>query len=68
MAGFPPTLGFISKFYLYLDIVICGNYELIVFCLGTNLISSFYYLRIIFTMFFEDNLNFFLCSKYYKKV
>ena len=53
MAGFPPTLGFVSKFYLFLEIGLSGHWELIIFGLFSNLLSSFYYLRIIFTMFFE---------------
>jgi NADH-quinone oxidoreductase subunit N len=64
MAGIPPLAGFFGKFFLFLASFKAGNHSLIVLGLILNVISTFYYLRIVKCMFFEGPnrlaTNFFL--------
>jgi len=50
LAGFPPTSGFIAKYFAFQAIVQAGHAELAVIGVLTSLISIFYYLRITFVM------------------
>jgi NADH-quinone oxidoreductase subunit N len=53
MAGIPPLGGFFAKFFLFLAAFKCGNFGLLILALTTNVISVFYYLRLVKLMFFE---------------
>jgi NADH-quinone oxidoreductase subunit N len=53
MAGIPPLAGFFGKFFLFLAVFQTGNFIVSIFVLITNVISVFYYLRLIKCMFFE---------------
>ncbi len=52
--GLPPTLGLVGKFYLFRAAVAGGFYGLAVIGVLTSLISAFYYLRVVFTMYMKD--------------
>lgn len=47
LAGFPPTIGFFMKFLIVKALVISGYLKLAVFVLYVNVISIFYYIRLI---------------------
>lgn len=55
MAGLPPLAGFFGKFFLFFSAFKAGNHSLIVLGLVMNVISAFYYLRIVKCLFFEDS-------------
>jgi len=52
--GLPPTLGLVGKIYLFRAAVEGGFYVLAVIRVLTSLISAFYYLRVIVTMYMRD--------------
>jgi NADH-quinone oxidoreductase subunit N len=59
LAGIPLTAGFIAKFYLVLEGVRSGLWLLAFSLVITTVISLFYYLRVIKTMFTpSDNIPF----------
>jgi len=53
MAGVPPLAGFFGKFFLFFSAFKAGNHSLLILGLIMNIISSFYYLRIIKCIFFD---------------
>jgi NADH-quinone oxidoreductase subunit N len=53
MAGIPPLIGFFGKFFLTLAAFKAGSHSLVVLAVIMNVVSTFYYLRIIKCMFFE---------------
>jgi len=53
LAGFPPTAGFIGKFYLFSAAVKAGQVWLVVAAVLNSLVSVFYYLRPVKAAFFE---------------
>jgi NADH:ubiquinone oxidoreductase subunit 2 (subunit N) len=53
-AGVPPLIGFFSKFYLFLFLINNYNYFLVFFILLSGVISSFYYVRIIRILLFNN--------------
>ncbi len=59
LAGFPPTIGFFAKFYLFIGLIKSGFiYITLIAVLGT-LISVFYYFRIIMFMYIKgENKDF----------
>ena len=52
--GFPPTLGMVGKFYLFRSVIDGGFIWLAIIGVLTSLISAFYYLRIVVTMYMKD--------------
>jgi len=54
LAGVPPTLGLIGKFYLFRVVVEGGYLWLALIGILTSLISAFYYLRVIVIMYMRD--------------
>ncbi|MEO5887160.1 MAG: proton-conducting transporter membrane subunit, partial [Anaerolineales bacterium] len=54
LIGLPPTLGLIGKFYLFRAVIDGGFYGLAVIGVLTSLISAFYYLRVVVTMYMRD--------------
>jgi NADH-quinone oxidoreductase subunit N len=54
LAGFPPTGGFLAKFYVFSAAVRQGLVPLVVIAVMASLISVFYYLRIIVYMYMRD--------------
>ncbi len=54
LAGFPPTLGFFGKYYLFLAVVRAGDVGLAVVAVVGSVISACYYLRPVMAMYFKD--------------
>jgi NADH-quinone oxidoreductase subunit N len=54
LAGLPPTLGLVGKFYLFRAIMEGKLYWLALIGVITSLISAYYYLRVIVIMYFKD--------------
>lgn len=54
MAGIPPFAGFFAKFYVLLSIIQQEMYYLAIVAVIVTIIGSFYYLRIIKIMYFDD--------------
>ena len=57
LAGIPPLAGFFAKFYIFTAVLEQEMYALAIIGLLTTVISAFYYLRIIKTIYFEENNN-----------
>lgn len=54
LAGFPPTGGFLAKFYVFSAAVKQGLIPLVIIAVLASLISVFYYLRIIIYMYMRE--------------
>ena len=57
LAGFPPTIGFMGKFYLFRDIIVLSEGRLawvIVVAVGASLVSVWYYLAPVLAMYMKD--------------
>ncbi|MHB8056161.1 MAG: NADH-quinone oxidoreductase subunit N [Candidatus Aminicenantales bacterium] len=54
MAGFPPTGGFLAKFYVFSAAVRAGHPGLALVGVLTSLVSVYYYLRIVMIMFMRE--------------
>lgn len=52
--GVPPTLGFVGKFYLFRTVLEGGFPGLALIGLLTSLVSAYYYLRVVVTMYMRD--------------
>lgn len=55
LAGFPPTGGFLAKFYVFFEAVHQGLVPLVIIGVLASLISVFYYLRIIVYMYMRES-------------
>ena len=55
LAGIPPLGGFFAKFYVFMSVIESKMYVLATIGLLTTVISAFYYLKIIKTIYFDDN-------------
>ena len=56
LAGIPPLGGFFAKFYVFTAVVEQQMYALAIIGLLTTVISAFYYLQIIKTIYFDDSV------------
>jgi NADH-quinone oxidoreductase subunit N len=54
LTGVPPTLGFVGKFYLFRAAIQGQFYLLAVIGVLTSLISAYYYLRVVVTMYMRE--------------
>ena len=54
LAGFPPTAGFVGKFYVFRSAVDAGQIWLVVIAAINTAISAFYYLRVVVTMYMKE--------------
>ena len=54
LAGFPPTAGFVGKFYLFKSAVGAELYWLVIIGAINTAISAFYYLRVVVTMYMRE--------------
>jgi NADH-quinone oxidoreductase subunit N len=54
LGGFPPTAGFIGKWYIFSAAVEQGQYGLAIIGVVTSVVSVFYYLRIIVMMYMSE--------------
>ncbi len=57
LGGFPPTAGFVGKWYLFSAAVSAGNYGLAIIGVLTSVVSVFFYLRVVVMMFMTDELS-----------
>ncbi len=55
LAGVPPLGGFFAKFYVFTAVLEKKMYTLAIIGLLTTVISAFYYLKIIKTIYFDDS-------------
>ena len=63
LAGVPPLGGFFAKFYVFVAVLEKEMYTLAIIGLLTTVMSAFYYLKIIKTIYFDDSLISFELSK-----
>ena len=54
LIGFPPTLGLVGKFYLFRAVLSGGYIGLAIIGVLTSLISAYYYLRVVVTMYMQE--------------
>ena len=54
LAGFPPTAGFVGKFYIFKAAVGAGHIWLVIIGALNTAISAFYYLRVVVTMYMRE--------------
>jgi NADH-quinone oxidoreductase subunit N len=52
--GFPPTLGFVGKFYLFRTVLEGGFVGLALIGVLTSLVSAYYYLRVVVIMYMQE--------------
>ncbi len=63
LAGVPPLGGFFAKFYVFVSVLEKEMYTLAIIGLLTTVMSAFYYLKIIKTIYFDDSLITFELTK-----
>jgi len=56
MAGIPPLAGFFGKYYLMAEVMNKGLFVPVAVGLAVSLITAYYYLRIIKTFWFEEDI------------
>ncbi|SDP56749.1 NADH-quinone oxidoreductase subunit N [Desulforhopalus singaporensis] len=54
MAGIPPTAGFMGKFYIITSAISAGQMALAVLGVVSSILSMWYYLRLVISMYFHD--------------
>ena len=54
LAGIPPMVGFMAKFYLFAAVVHAGLIPLAIVAVVNSLVSVYYYLRVIVVMYMKD--------------
>jgi NADH-quinone oxidoreductase subunit N len=54
LIGLPPTLGLVGKIYLFRAVIDGGFYGLAIIGVLTSLVSAYYYLRVVVTMYMKD--------------
>jgi NADH-quinone oxidoreductase subunit N len=55
MAGIPPFIGFFSKFWVFLSALQSKQYFCLFFAIFSSIFSTYYYLRVVKIIFFEDS-------------
>jgi NADH-quinone oxidoreductase subunit N len=55
LGGFPPTAGFVAKWYIFSAAVKAGYYWLAVIGVLTSVVSVFFYLRIVVMMYMSTS-------------
>tara|TARA_Y100000816_G_C26102904_1_gene585045 strand:+ start:842 stop:2257 length:1416 start_codon:yes stop_codon:yes gene_type:complete len=63
LAGVPPLGGFFAKFYVFVAVLENEMYALAIIGLLTTVMSAFYYLKIIKTIYFDDSVIAYETSK-----
>ena len=63
LAGVPPLGGFFAKFYVFVAVLEKEMYALAIIGLITTVMSAFYYLKIIKTIYFDDSIITFESTK-----
>ena len=54
LGGFPPTAGFVAKYYLFTNALAAGETVLVLIGVFTSVVSVFYYLRLVTIMYMRD--------------
>lgn len=54
LIGLPPTIGLVGKFYLFRAVIAGGFTGLAIIGVLTSLVSAYYYLRVVVTMYMKD--------------
>jgi NADH-quinone oxidoreductase subunit N len=54
LIGLPPTIGLVGKFYLFRAVLAGGFTGLAIIGVLTSLISAYYYLRVVVTMYMQE--------------
>ncbi|HIB88144.1 TPA: NADH-quinone oxidoreductase subunit N [Candidatus Poribacteria bacterium] len=54
LAGFPPTAGFVSKFYVFRSAVESGRTWLVIIAAINTAVSAYYYLRVVVTLYMKE--------------
>ncbi|MFH1829376.1 MAG: NADH-quinone oxidoreductase subunit N [Pseudomonadota bacterium] len=57
LAGFPPTLGFFGKYYLFMEAVKAGDVGLVVLAVLGTVVSVYYYLRPVVVMYMRKEIE-----------
>ena len=57
LGGFPPTAGFIAKWYIFTAAVQEGHFALAIIGVLTSVVSVFYYLRIVVMMYMSERAH-----------
>jgi NADH-quinone oxidoreductase subunit N len=55
LAGIPPLAGFFSKYYLFLSVIHAEMYIYAIIGIVTSVLSTFYYIRVVKILFFENS-------------
>jgi NADH-quinone oxidoreductase subunit N len=56
LGGFPPTAGFVAKWYVFTAAVTAGQYSLAIIGLLTSVVSVFFYLRVVVMMYMSGEV------------
>lgn len=56
MAGIPPLIGFLAKLSIFLPLIVTHNYLVALVSVLCSVVSTFYYIRIIKVLYFENVL------------
>lgn len=54
LGGFPPTAGFVGKYYLFSGALAAGETWLVLLAVFTSAVSVYYYLRLVILMYMQD--------------
>ncbi|MEI6668564.1 MAG: NADH-quinone oxidoreductase subunit N [Acidobacteriota bacterium] len=57
LGGFPPTAGFVAKWYVFTAAVTAGQYTLAIVGLLTSVVSVFFYLRVVVLMYMSGQVE-----------
>jgi NADH-quinone oxidoreductase subunit N len=57
LGGLPPTAGFIGKYYIFIAAVSAGHYWLAIIGVLTSVVSVFFYLRVVVSMYMAEPSN-----------
>jgi NADH-quinone oxidoreductase subunit N len=54
LGGFPPTAGFVGKYYLFSGALAAGETTLVLIAVLTSAVSVYYYLRLVVLMYMQE--------------
>ncbi|MDH5506844.1 MAG: proton-conducting transporter membrane subunit, partial [Anaerolineae bacterium] len=54
LTGIPPTIGFTGKLFLFRTVINAGYLDLAIVAVLMSLVSAYYYLRVIVTMYMRE--------------
>jgi NADH-quinone oxidoreductase subunit N len=54
LGGFPPTVGFVAKWYIFSAAVAAGQYSLAIIGVISSVVSVFFYLRVVVMMYMSE--------------